>query len=62
VLRCGDRALTETPGTLQTLLDFDGKFVLRKLGILNQGNKMLKEFLRQAENNDMAPIKEGNRE
>jgi len=32
---------------------------LQKLGILNQGNKMLKEFLRQAENNDMAPIKEG---
>jgi len=36
--------------------------VLQELEILNQGNKMLKDFLRQAENNVMAPIKEGNRE
>jgi hypothetical protein len=36
--------------------------VLQKLEILNRGNKMLKKFLRQVENNDKAPIKEGNRD
>jgi hypothetical protein len=36
--------------------------VLQELEMLNPGNKMLKEFLRTADNNDMAPIKEGNRE
>lgn len=44
---------------LQVVVDVK---VLQELEILNKGNKMLKEFLRQTENNDMAPIKEGNRE
>jgi len=44
---------------LQVLVDVK---VLQKIEILNQENKMLKEFLRQAEKHDMTPLKEGNRE
>jgi hypothetical protein len=53
-----DYLALKTP-KLQVAVNVKG---LQKLGILNQGNKRLKEFLRQAEFNGMAPIKEGKRE
>jgi hypothetical protein len=46
------------PDSLQVVVDVR---VLQELEILNQGSKMLKEFLRQTENNDMAQIKAGKR-
>jgi len=45
-----------SPDRLQVVVNVK---VLQELEILNKGRKMLKEFLRQAEKNDMAQIKVG---
>jgi hypothetical protein len=46
------------PDSLQVVVHVK---VPQELKILNQGSKMLKEFLKQTENNDMAQIKANKR-